>query len=480
MSALSMRSSSLSPPPSKIVSLEAEKEEPKKPLGSSLCGACQDRLAITIQKCARGHLARKPLLRGHSYHQYSIECEKATKAPDLIPQASTGRTRVYLPQAMPDVVLKFSGREQAIRRFGQMHRIRALLELQKSSHLIVPQATLCQNFLVEERLPVNVDWYHNMGLYLSQPQLFDEAVREFTRLFSRVFIRDLVHPQLHPLAHIEGVQDFVRSDNIPFYIVEKNGKKVARIGLIDLEQCVEKPNLKGLETLVRIFPLHLKLVVKEATTLKIEMDKACLKRASEKGKKYLQVAYTDHLQWLRQRGFSHHVSLQSFRVNPKRIQDLIPIITNALLLLNQGINDVYLRKYTYETVDRNFFVGNAEEIARELAVCISPLLIKNIQNEIHKQRKIRLEKLASKLYLTDSERVSLRSPVLQRKKLYNGVLPLIKDQQKAKKINILDGTIEIAEQLLKVVLQEFVKGGEIFSFDPAYYSAGHDSCWIRY
>ncbi|MCP5506293.1 MAG: IQ calmodulin-binding motif-containing protein [Chlamydiales bacterium] len=265
----------------------------------------KDKAAATIQKHFRGYLARKPHLPSNLYPQYRVQCEKV-KGPEShsIPQADGGKTTVYLPQEMPGVVLKSSGRKDAITRFHQMQEIRSILNSQNSSHLIIPKANLCKEFLVEERLPINVDSYHNMGLYLSQPELFDEAVRELTRLFSRVYLSDLVSYQLNPLGHIAGVEDFVRYDNLPMYVVEENGKKKGKIGLIDLEHMQKDPNSQDLETLVRIFPLHLNVIKNEANKLNMKVNKGSLDASAEMGRKYLQVGFIDHLNWLKQKGVS--------------------------------------------------------------------------------------------------------------------------------------------------------------------------------
>ncbi len=99
-----------------------------------------------------------------------------------------------------------------------MQEVRSILGSQKSSHLIIPEANLCEDVLVEKRLPINVDSYANMELYLSNSKLFDEPVRELTRLFSRIHIRGLVTQERDPLGHIDGVEDFVCYDNLPFQI----------------------------------------------------------------------------------------------------------------------------------------------------------------------------------------------------------------------------------------------------------------------
>ena len=89
---------------------------------------------------------------------------------------------------MPEVVLKNSGRHIAVKRFHQMQKVRKILEAQGSTHLVIPKANLCQEFFVEQRLPINTDSLYNMGLYLAHSNFFDDAVREMTRLYSKVYI----------------------------------------------------------------------------------------------------------------------------------------------------------------------------------------------------------------------------------------------------------------------------------------------------
>ena len=240
--------------------------KPKSLAGTKATGQTPKDLAATVfQKNIRGFLARKPLLSSDLYPKYNAECVTATGPDsDLIPQAPEGKTRVYLPKAMPEVVLKKSGREKAIERFHQMQEVRSILEAQRSSHLIIPKANLCQEFLVEERLPINADDFHNMGLYLSHPELFDEAVREMVRLFSKIYLSDLLGGKHDFLGRIEGVGEGVRYDNLPLFIEEENGKRVGKIGLIDLESLNNEPSYRGLATLARIFLHDLSIIKEEA------------------------------------------------------------------------------------------------------------------------------------------------------------------------------------------------------------------------
>lgn len=435
---------------------------------------------ITIQKYIRGYLARKPHLPNSLFPHYHDQCEKL-KQPQFhsIPEAEGGKTRVYLPPAIPSIVLKKAGRKNAIERFHQMQKVRSILESQNSSHLVIPKANLCDEFLVEQKLPINVDSFHNMEVYLSQPKLFDEAVRELTRLFSRVYLSDLVSSQVNPLGHISGVGDFVRYDNLPLYIVGEKGIKKGKIGLIDLEHMQLSPNPKSLDTLARIFPLHLDIIKNEANKLKMSFNESSLESSASKGRKYLEIGFTNHLEWLSQNDISTDNFSKLFTITPQRKDELTTRIKNELLKLNQGINELFSKKGYFETPQKNFFTDNPEELAQELAVEIIPLLIKNTKEEIKQKQIEALGKIDGEK-ITRSHLVSLRSPYIKRRKLYKGIESLIARHPKVSLETKMGEHRDIVTQLTEVYMRELVSGGEIFYFDPAYYTAGHDTCWIRY
>lgn len=282
--------------------------------------------AITIQKYFRGHLVRRALLSSDLFSKYQKQCELTEgKRAYLIPVAQSGKTRVFLPNEMPEVVLKNSGKKYAVTRFHQMQEVRSILDKQNCPNLTIPRARLCKDFLVEERLPINTDVYHNIWLYVSEPKLFDDAVRQMTRLFCVANIGDLVDKQDHPLGHIEDVEDYVRYDNLPLYIEEKNGKKVGKIGLIDLEHFEDSPNYWGIQNLVRIFPLHLEIIQEEAKKQGM-LPEYALDATAAKGKKFLQVGFLDHLEWLKKKGVTADNVLAPFEVSSERLKEITTLI----------------------------------------------------------------------------------------------------------------------------------------------------------
>lgn len=68
---------------------------------------------------------------------------------------------------------------------------------------------------------------------------------------------------------------------------------------------------------------------------------------------------------------------------------------------------------------------------------------------------------------------------MKRLELHKGIDTLIEKCPKIK-FEKHDEKRYIAEQLAYVIIQELVKGGELFFFDPAYYTGGYNFCWLRY
>jgi len=444
----------------------------------------KNKVAPIIQKYIRGYLARKPYLPLHLYKHYKIECDRVYGSESQsIPKAKGGQTKVYLPIKMPQLVLKHSGQKNARSRFHQMQEVSSILKSQNSKCLIIPKANLCGDFLVEQRLPINVDSYHNMGLYLSDPSAFNDAVRELTRLFSRLYLSDLVSYQLMPLGHIHGVGDFVRYDNLPLYLVEEDGKKVGKIGLIDLEHIEKGPNPRGLETLVRIFPLHLSIIKEEARLIEMTVNDDLLQPFAEMGKKYLQVGYTDFLTWLKETDKTDETfskPSQHFEVGLERTKELNILLKDELLKLNKGTNDFFKEMCYVGDPQKDFLVEDQEEIAMKLAEEITPLLLNAIKAALEEHEAIELSKLKVD-EITESQFISLRSPMIKREKIYKKVIELLLKSEKAKFKNALAYEVsEIAEQLTYIIMTELAKSGEIFSFDPMYYAEAHKLCWIRY
>jgi hypothetical protein len=380
---------------------------------------------------------------------------------------------------MPGVVLKYSGKEGAITRFHQMQEVRSILNSQNSSHLIIPKASLYKDFLVEQRLPINVDKYHNMNLYLSNKTLFDDAVRELTRLFSRLYLSDIVNEFNLRLEDMHWGWDNVRYDNLPLYLVEEDGKRMGKIGLIDLERIQKRPNPEGLQALVRIFPFHLDIIKEEASKLKMEFDEASLEDSAENGRKRLEVGFTNHLTWLKEKGVTAENFSEGFQVSPERVKELTTLLKEELLTLNQGVNGFFVRRGIFDRPESDFFTGSPEEIATELAETITPMILSNIKDKFKEDQNNKLRTIQVK-EMTESELVKLRSLDFQREELFKNFIDKIKDNEKIKFKNSWgQPEIEILEQLLYVIMTKLKENDEIFYFNSMDY-CNHSTCRVRY
>lgn len=453
----------------------------RKPKPTSAPQNPTEKAACVFQKHFRGKQTRKGLLPRNLFPAYRSQCHTASEPNSKMKKALAGNTPVYLPQDMPGVVLKNSGKWSAIKRFHEMQLVRGILESQRSSHLVIPKARLCKDFLVEERLPINIANFHNMDLYINNPQLFDEPVREMTRLFSRGYLSDLLQYRPSPLGRIPGSLGIVRYDNIPFYLVEKSGKQEARIGLIDLEHFGLKKagDPKDLWDLVRVFPYHLNIIQEEAQKLnyKITADLK-LEHAATEGRQFLKGGYIDHLEWLRKKNLSKMIPT-ALQITPSRVSDLINLVEKTLLELDQEMSKYWdLRQWDPEFIKKPVFNENSKEILKKIAPQILNLMIANLNSAIGKWHTMNE---SSEKHLAESQVVHLRSPIIERSQIFEGVVELMTKNLNTDLARRCEHAQEaIGEIFLSVIFNELKNGGELFYFDPAYYTNFQGICWVRY
>lgn len=317
----------------------------------------REQAAKRIQALARGFLLRKSL---PAPTRFRIEYGKLVRATSHIAagklmqrldciehtEAADGNTPVWFPTAYPGIIMKFSGRFSHS-RLEVMEIIREVLETQGSSHAIVPIAREHKGMLVEERLPVNVDNYYNMWLYLHNRKAFDSVVRELVRLYSESGgLSDLIGVFRHPLSQLG---DFgVRFDNLPFYL-NKQGEGC--VGLVDLERMGWCSFLSGCVELARIFPFHVDLILDEAEKCNRHLDPHLLELQAEKGQKALKEGIQRYEEWLWKKEETAPESIDI--VNPmavlprSRKEELIALVKDKLLGRRELSESNNLYEFTY-------------------------------------------------------------------------------------------------------------------------------------
>lgn len=387
------------------------------------------------------------------------------QAVNEMPRAAAGNTPVYFPQQAPKLILKEAGRN-CVARFNKMQKVHRVLASQRSTHLVVPKARIHKDFIIEKRLPIDTNPYRNMELYSQNPEQFDDAVRELTRLFGRVAIHDLIDTRVDSLGNKSDVGGIVRYDNLPLFIVEKDGVKQGKIGLIDID-IQGAPSPQAFNVLARIFPYHLDIIEEEALQYpdgKVNVEQ--LRANAADGKKYIEGGFSEHHNWLVEKNITAENCTQPLEITPERNQEITEQVEKELLRLNEGFNDILIRK-GYTDIPAKNFLDDPENKAKELAAAITPVIIGNLQRQLERRAK------PPKEPITDAKIVELRSPKFQGFSLQDGIGETIASQNVE-----VSGMQMIPEQLVYIVMQELTKGKEIFYYETS--SSQADPCCVRY
>lgn len=316
----------------------------------------EDAAAIKLQKIYRGYKARQAFLP-RDFPEYKRLLEGGCKN---MPRAKDGKTRVYFPAEMPEVVFKQSG-SQSASRFHAMSQARQILLQENCTRLIIPKARKYKEFLIEERLPVNTNRYYNLQEYVDHREKYDEVARELTRFFSRAQLTDLW-----------GEWGF-RYDNFPLFDGE--------LGLIDLESFEQKKGRARLDrsdvrTLMAIFPYHTEIILDEAKKLGAKfLSDPSIKETAIKEHMELYEEFDHYRDFLREKGITSE-SPYTIDITPDRHEALKKALAAEILRLNQeGIPS--LKK------SKDFLEGDENALA---AVAL-PMLIKCLNDFISRRKR---------------------------------------------------------------------------------------------
>lgn len=184
-------------------------------------------------------------------------------------KASHGLTTVYLPQDLP-IVLKKSGKESE-HRFERMQQARQLCKEKGAQNLVIPEARVHGDFIIETRVPVLQGGDKEcMGLYFEHRDQFTPVVKEFTTFMLNCTLYDITGSSYAPYAFLgdkKAHRKYGRYDNISIYL--KDG--VGKIGLIDLEtfkpvQGKSDSTYGAVYSVVCFFPYHFDEIMAIART----------------------------------------------------------------------------------------------------------------------------------------------------------------------------------------------------------------------
>ena len=443
-------------------------------------GQLIDKSARIIQGVGRSYLRRKGALSTAALAEYKPLCNLGSAM--LMPRAEAGFTRVALPEAYPEIVLKAS-LNRSVHRFIQMLLMRKELKELGCSHLIIPRAIPVKNFLIEERLPISVDSFDNMRLYCSQPDLFDEAVREMVRLSTVCDITsDLLDLRIHPLCKSAGVKEFVRYDNLPLYKVSIDGVEQGRLGLIDLEHMGHTQDGETLRSITRIFPYHHDIIKEEADRLGIPYDDEILKAAVADGTKYLDAGYEDHYKWLQEKGVLDKFEDWNLDLSQERMNDVKKAVANELMSMNEG--KILAKGVGFTVRSSQGFLKDGARSAEILSDGITETVIKNLTRAINENFRQNAEG-KTPAQLAKSNPVKLRSLLTEKKQIIEGVKVCFRPSDHYepkyhdKTCLIITRHECMIGKLVDVIFDELVNGGEMQSHNKTVVEGLVNAYWIR-
>ncbi len=251
-----------------------------------------------------------------------------------LPRAQSGKTPVYFPPELP-IVLKMSGSLQNQRRFDQMKEAREICEKSHSQNLVIPQARVCGNFIIESRLPITVhETKEAIGFYIENQERFTDAIKEFIGFLCQCTLSDITGYTFNPYGALSK-NPLGRYDNIALYLEGDQGK----IGLIDLEHfepiCSKEYSdwcfIRCLNA-VCLFPHHLEEILEAAETFDpdIRQYQKALETTRDGSLKRFQLAYYDHLDFITANNITIETPLKMVEISSARKESIQESVSQKL------------------------------------------------------------------------------------------------------------------------------------------------------
>lgn len=172
----------------------------------------------------------------------------------------------------------------------------------ESKHLVVPEAFIYKEYLIESTLPFKIlRPKAQIGLYLENRERFNVAVREFTKFFCECTFDDITTKEpKYEHSLVNNIQR-VLYDHIPLFIDRKDEQgKIGLIGLKSFSPNASPLNASYFKTLVTLFPLHLDIIMEEGAKYCKEIEEFRKELEIEKTNVLLffKSCYEDHREFL--------------------------------------------------------------------------------------------------------------------------------------------------------------------------------------
>ncbi len=428
-------------------------QESEKAAGLKILGVWRKHLEACLKK-AQGYIADPENL------------SKMKRAVD-------GNNPVYFPQDLPQWVLKKNNSVPSalghVLRSDCMLTAQILIKENRFEHLVVPQWRCYGGFLIEQRLPIQTRFHDQIALYLDHREEFSEAIKELAEFFCQSYFSDLMDHGYNPLTYVTG--DKPRYDNLPLYMTRENGVVRYLAGLIDLEHFTARGSASDLSSeviydrlhvLVQFFPYHLEAILEEIS----QQTKDLFVLHQKSALKFIKIVYEDYLKFLRAKNITCANPNQVFEMNLQRREELLAILSEAL---NKKLSEPATPRSSMDL----FLETKAEEKKRCLASALPSVLDAIIESIQRKPPKSAL--------ITELDLLSYRGVYGNRQELLGKVGTILYDtlpeelfsgEERRWARGITQDSI-MNDTLIQAVFEEWVKGGEMYYYNPCESSGGH-------
>ena len=331
-------------------STSSEEEESVKEVAKRTSEIFDD----TIEE--KAEVDEKYLLDAGLYKKAITYIETPSKLDDM-PVAPFGRTRVYLPKELP-IVLKLSGSPANQERFEKMQEAQEVCEENEYTHLVIPQARVHGDFIIESRLPITAhEMKEQIGLYIEHTELFNDAVREFTGFICQTALGDITGGTESFYQKISSVP-MGRYDNVSLYMEKEGEVPVGKIGLIDVEdfQTLDSEDevnyLDRCKQAIYLFPYHLDIILEEVKKEypAIEKHRKELEGARDKVLEYFKTCYRVHLDFIN----NNKISIN----NPDKI---VKITQERKDEIRISIKEYFEKRYKKVYADKSGKIENLDQ-----------------------------------------------------------------------------------------------------------------------
>lgn len=295
--------------------------------------------AVLIQKTYRGYRDRCLISRQAKVDAVDFLAKQSLK--DL-PRAVDGETPVYFPPSLPQLIFK-EAKQNCSRRLKTMIGARLVCQELAARRLVIPRAVCHGDFLIEQRLPIQVSQDVQAKIYVTEAKNLDRLVSEFVHFALKMRFGDYVVPVQY--SRLKECPE-PRSDNVPLFY----DHGVVKMGLIDLEHVYVGKLDQVLKDLVFLFPLHAELIKREASkVLRKEMIEALhpdLIEMEKKGKQWLEFAHNGWIEYKRKR-LNQFIDLppdtlnaivEAWKQKYSLTEPEVAVLKAALNLLNEFLN----------------------------------------------------------------------------------------------------------------------------------------------